>query len=514
MRRLPTLLLLLMVATSATAADWFVRVLGGTAAQCTGHTDQNYDGGAHGTACAYANPQDALTNMNCATPDHVYIRDGTYVGNYTVKPICQATDTNTRLIIEGNASDPNAVTLDGSGGTIALYSVGGTGSYGNRSKFITIKNIRIIAGTEEGIQFNGTHEGIDFDNLRIDVPNATCCAHPPPISAGIYHGPDQGCWGCKITNTVITGTGTTTIKGLTGTDAQGINFTPLGSGCTGCTQPPTSYFQNNTITKMLGSCFGGNYSNSYIENNRCKTTVSHGDDGGFQLYNSANAVIRFNLFEDIRCDETDNYGVFFSIRSTNETDATKVANAFIYNNTIVGSSANTDHSLGEKYFYMDDIIHPSSEKTYFVNNIVIRNFGVDLSTYGSFSGFADKHAALIADCGTTLPEIGHNIVDDIGWRDNGTRTEFMGLWMDVDEVDCNIDPNTMGNLIGTDPSLEATNWTPDNSADLPCGAGDTTVVAPDGGTSKSWIGYAQGACLVGGPGSIIKGVTVTGGTVH
>ncbi len=68
------LLLILLLPVSANAASWYVRSVGGSTSQCTGHTDADYPGSGVGQPCAYANPQDAFTAA--ALGDTIYLEAG------------------------------------------------------------------------------------------------------------------------------------------------------------------------------------------------------------------------------------------------------------------------------------------------------------------------------------------------------------------------------------------------------------------------------------------------------
>ena len=60
MKKITLFFILLFVALNADATTYYVRTDGGTSAQCAGTTDQAYDAGAHGTACAWRSLATAL----------------------------------------------------------------------------------------------------------------------------------------------------------------------------------------------------------------------------------------------------------------------------------------------------------------------------------------------------------------------------------------------------------------------------------------------------------------------
>lgn len=56
MKKILLFIILLFVALDANATVYYVRTDGGTDVQCSGTVDQAYDGGAHGTNCAFSHP--------------------------------------------------------------------------------------------------------------------------------------------------------------------------------------------------------------------------------------------------------------------------------------------------------------------------------------------------------------------------------------------------------------------------------------------------------------------------
>ena len=116
-------LTVMLVASNALAATYFVRTDGGDASQCTGRSDTAYPGSGSAQACAWKHPNIALPSAGARIVggDIVYVNSGTYIVSSKMAAIPSgATNALTRFVGKSAVNPPKLVGTNGVVGVINL----------------------------------------------------------------------------------------------------------------------------------------------------------------------------------------------------------------------------------------------------------------------------------------------------------------------------------------------------------------------------------------------------------
>ncbi len=486
--------------TKAVSNVYHVRIDGNDVA-CAGQSNVAYNPGGSQAAgsqnCAFRTIQKAADSL--IPGDDISIHAGTYAP-FTLWGVGGGTAGHVAALFQATAADPtiisgdssSTVIIDGTGNSAAIYSHGSGGSSG-ATRFITFRNMHLKGGVNAAMYLDRTHSDITIQDIYMDGFQGLGGNSGGTINGGRHA---SGIRDAAIIlhpnyyDTNITVDGVTMIGGpyycaasqsgvstlFCGVDGSAINFNGTGN-----------------IRRVYAEKFLGNFllrapQNGVVEYNTVKDFFCDSDDGCIQLYNVANATIRYNTF--VNTASINDALAIIRLRRSNV--CTTMPSAKIYNNTFIGNPLFGER--GTKAVF--DIATPTycEYQTFcpsnpaigtnggcsnlslvqiggviFKNNIISKNFGRS-SAWGS------RGAVTASYC---PPSPGPFTINNNLYYNNWTnytvsRSECMSLY----------GPFEVSGKMNVDPQLDVATYAPAIGSPA-CSGGDATV---DGNQGASFIG--------------------------
>lgn len=126
MKILLSLITFLLLTTPSWATTYYIRVNGGTSAQCSGLVNNDYDGGAHGTDCALNHPnwtfppRGESTAKKAVTGDTVVIGTGSYRIGCQNSGTCKDSTVNISAAYCNTSAPGDCIMSDGSASLVGI----------------------------------------------------------------------------------------------------------------------------------------------------------------------------------------------------------------------------------------------------------------------------------------------------------------------------------------------------------------------------------------------------------
>lgn len=329
---LTTTILLLILVGSAEATTYYVRPNGGTASECTGLADADYDGSGTGEACAFEHPNYALGwyQFGSGTPsggqaavmtggDDLYVAPGTYdFGPAVAAFSCSVGfgyDCTTRPVPSGTSGDHTRIL--GNGGTPKFTGTGRLNFIFTLvgKQYIDIQDIEITDGAEcmnghpslncgsqddaeltvrNGIQWAGS-SNITLTNVNIHGLWHSCIYGTSANSSitgeshfdFCYSGIDMDT--CSNNGTCGLSTGQTfSVSGTSSTAMTSLNW----NGCVESTSSPGTAVNSGCCNggSCYGDAMGGSYTSGDWSLNYVESLHNSSDGPDFRYLKAAGTV--------------------------------------------------------------------------------------------------------------------------------------------------------------------------------------------------------------------------------
>lgn len=531
MRRLPIVLalLFLLVASHAQAVGpitWYVRT-DGNDTTCNGTVNAGSGSEPNCAFLTYNHAKETTVTgqrpegFSCADSDRIVFGVGSFQGPFSLPFPCRAPDEANPFVLEGQGA--STVLLGSPGAAYTITSSNNLTNFGSHDRHIIIRNMKIMNSNQGVIGLTGMFEDVWIDNN--DITHDGSGLFGGAGYAILWLTGNNNHWRPRITNNRVIGLGTRTFS-TTNVVGSYVMFAQIQTAptCATCTGNHRAVISDNTVTNILGAFVDGNITDGIVERNIVDGSWCDPTDENacIQIYNARNVTVRYNRFTRITPNR--NQGFSLVRMRTSKHSFSDVANIFLYNNTISGQIGTPWDSarsrtvlaiiaseLGAPGSPCDDsgggsgtgasCFDPDSPRSYVTNNLILEDWGLDVSPFGNLNGSEDTAIIITTKCGTAGLEVSHNLAWRTGQRPTGGTPSANVRWKFGTCA-----ATDTGNLWGIDPGVNATTLAPDSASDAVCGAGDTSFVAPDGDRSKNFIGYTEGACA-GGP--VLQTYTVT-----
>lgn len=465
----------------------------GSDSGCNGFADAAYPGSGTGQNCSFQVIQKAVDSI---TPgDDILIGPGIYAsftiwGNAGGTPghpaaVFQAPATNPTVISGASAS---SVSIDPGAGSAAVYSYGSTGSSGATSN-VTLQRLHLKGGINAAVYFDNNHTNIAVKDVLMDNFQQLGGSAAGTTNGGRHAGgmrdaavlfsPNYIASNVLLEDITIVGGPYYCATSQSGVATQfcGVDASAIQMNGTG------------TIRRVYAEKFLGNFllrapQNGIVESNTIKDFYCDSDDGCIQLYNVANATIRYNTFiSSVPIND-----VLAVIRLRRSNVCTTMPSVKVYNNTFIGNTLMG--ARGTKKVF--DVAQPTYCESVsfctanpaigtnagcsnlslipigavlFKNNIIMTNFGRS-ATWGALGGVYAEYC----------PPSGGTFV-----YDNNLYYNDLTNYTITTRTDCNTlyGPFESHSKINIDPLLDATTFAPATGSPA-CTGGDASVDANQG----------------------------------